>query len=75
MEDLREVPLFTRRQFLIMKTMTETGCAWFLAAEAVATTVLESIFKPDYMDQQKAWSDWEKEYPPARRGANKKEGV
>ena len=50
-------PLLTRRQYLVLTTMEQTGCDVFLAMEAVASTALEH---PEWvMDERRTFNGWE----------------
>lgn len=47
----------TRRGYLILKAMAETGCSYFLASEAVSSVGVEH---PDWnFDEKRAWDEWE----------------
>lgn len=49
-------PLLTRRQYLVLSTMEQTGCDVFLAMEAVASTAIEN---PSWdMDARRTFQDW-----------------
>lgn len=50
-------PLLTRRQYLVLTTMEQTGCDVFLALEAVASTAI-SHPEIDY-DERRTFTDWE----------------
>lgn len=50
-------PLLTRRQYLVLTTMEQTGCDVFLALEAVASTALAHP-EIDY-DERRTFEDWE----------------
>jgi hypothetical protein len=46
----------TRREFLIWHTVIKTGCPWFLATEAVASTALEH---PEWnLTEEHTWAEW-----------------
>lgn len=49
-------PLLTRRQWLVLTTMEQTGCDVFLAMEAVASTALAHP-EVDY-DEQRTYQGW-----------------
>jgi len=50
-------PLLTRRQYLVLTTMEQTGCDVFLAMEAVASTAIEHP-EIDY-DERRTFDGWE----------------
>lgn len=55
-----EKRLITRKMYLTLTVMQTEGCGPFLAAEAVASTAIEH---PEWnMDEEKTWTEWEKEY-------------
>lgn len=48
---------FTRRGYLILRAMQETGCGYGLASEAVASVAIEH---PEWdMDLKATWAEWE----------------
>jgi len=50
-------PLLTRRQYLVLSTMEQTGCDVFLAMEAVASTALEN---PTWdMNEKRTFQGWD----------------
>jgi len=50
-------PLLTRRQYLVLTTMEQTGCDVFLAMEAVASTALE---RPEWdMTEKRTFQGWD----------------
>ena len=49
-------PLLTRRQYLVLTTMEQTGCDVFLAMEAVASTAIENPVWD--MDERRTFQDW-----------------
>lgn len=50
-------PLMSRRQYLVLTAMEQTGCDVFLAMEAVASTALAY---PEWdMSELRTFEDWE----------------
>jgi len=59
-------PLLTRRQYLVLTAMEQTGCDVFLAMEAVASVALS---KTDVdMDERATFDTWERVYADAVPG-------
>lgn len=47
---------FSMRTYLAIRVMESTGCDWFAAQEAVASTAIEH---PEWdLDERKSWPDW-----------------
>ena len=49
-------PLLTRRQYLVLTTMEQTGCDVFLAMEAVASTAIEHDWD---MTEKRTFQGWD----------------
>lgn len=59
-------PLMSRRQYLVLTAMEQTGCDVFLAMEAVASVALS---KTDVdMDERATFETWEQVYADAVQG-------
>lgn len=56
-DDVHNTPvLMSRRQYLVLTTIEQTGCDVFLAMEAVASTAIEH---PEWdMDERQTYSGW-----------------
>jgi hypothetical protein len=55
---MTDAPPFTRRTYLVLKAMENTGCDFFAAVEAVSTTAIEH---PEWdMQEAHSWIEWEK---------------
>ena len=59
-------PLLTRRQYLVLTTMEQTGCDVFLAMEAVASTAMSQP-AVDF-DERATFETWERVYADAIPG-------
>jgi hypothetical protein len=66
-------PLLTRRQYLVLTAMEQTGCDVFLALEAVASTAL-SHPEIDY-DERRTFTEWETADEPQARPGNAGRGT
>jgi hypothetical protein len=66
-------PLMSRRQYLVLTAMEQTGCDVFLAMEAVASTAIEN---PEInYDERRTFTEWETADESQARPGNASRGT